>query len=143
MAAHAHRLGAMFGFFKKRRAIKGFVRDMGPELRKRYGRKSHYTPDEVKQTGRELRSNQDYFPYALCLFCSQADFNSQFPGAGNLPDYNALREEVGSSCFGGDTSFDANTAIEAASNTDTGWSGSGGDFGGDSGGDSGGGGGGD
>jgi hypothetical protein len=117
----------MFGFFKKRRAIKSFVRDMGPALRQEFGKKPHYTAEEVRRVGSRVGSNSDYLPYAMCMFCAPGVFDSLYHGSHS---YDSMREEVGSTYFGGDTSFDADTVIEAGeTGGDSGWSG-GGDGGG-------------
>ena len=131
----------MFGFFKKRRAIKSFVRDMGPALRQDFGKKPYYTAEEVRSAGRRVGSDMDYLPYAFVMFCTPETFASQDSGSGETHDYDAMRHEVGSTYFGGDTSFSADTVIEAGeTSTDSGWSGGGdGGSGGSGGGDGGGG----
>jgi hypothetical protein len=131
----------MFGFFKKRRAIKSFVRDMGPALRQEFGKKPHYSAEEVRKVGNRVGSNSDYMPYAFCMFCTPMVFDSLYHGSSH--NYDAMREEVGSTFFGGDTSFNADTVIEAgesfpdsgSSGGDSGggWDSGGGGGGGDSG----------
>lgn len=141
----------MFGFFRKRRAIKSFVRDMGPTLRRNFGTKPHYSPEEVRQAGRLTGSSPDFLHYAFCIYCTHAAFDALHAGEPATPSYDELRREVGDSHFGGSTTFDANTPLEADSpsssdsgGSDGGWSGDssggwdsgggGGDFGGGGGG---------
>ena len=125
-----HYGAAMFGIFKKRRAIKSFVRDMGPALRQEFGKKPHYTAEEVRTSGRRVGSDMDYLPYAYVMFCTPDTFASQVSGSGDTRDYDSMRQEVGSTFFGGDTSFSADTVIEAGeTSTGSDWSG-GGDGGG-------------
>ena len=143
-----HDAGIMFGYFRKRRAIKSFVRDMGPALRKDFGTKPHYTPEEVQHAARQTGIGQNFIQYAFCMYCTHAAFDAFHSGGSSHSDYDTLRQEVGNAQYGGNANFDASTPLEAdSSHSDSGSSGSWGDSGGgwdsgggDSGGDGGGGG---
>ena len=118
----------MFESFRKRRAIKSFIRKVGPALEQRHGRKPHYTPDEVRGAAAGAGVMNQWIPYAFAIYCLQDAF-TQDPSLSGA-NYGDLRKEVADSHFHGDTSFDAGTAIDAA---DAGSS-HGGDAGGDAGG---------
>jgi len=49
----------MIASFQERRAINGFVRQLGPVLERRFGRKRHYSPKEVKRGGRDIGAPPD------------------------------------------------------------------------------------
>jgi hypothetical protein len=57
----------------------------------------------------------DYFSYAYCIFCSHEDFDRHHKETGEPGNYDSMRAEVAEAHFGGDTSFDAGTAIETGS----------------------------
>ena len=105
----------MFAAIRKRRAIRSFIRKIGPALERRFGRKSHYSPEEVRHAGRDVRAQPDYFCYAYCIYCSQDDFDHHHRQTGEHCDYDSMRTEVAETYFGGDTSFSAETAIDAGS----------------------------
>ena len=144
----------MIASLRKRRAINTFVRKLGPALERRFGRKRHYSPKEVRRGGRDIGAPVGGdFCYAYSIYCSREDFDEHHREAGEHCDYDSMRAEVANLQFGGDTSFDAGTAIDhAASHHDStggshdsgggwfGWGGSDSDGGGDSGGGDGGGG---
>ena len=97
----------MFAAIRKRRAIRSFIRKIGPALERRFGRKSHYSPEEVRHAGRDVRAQPDYFCYAYCIYCSQDDFDHHHRQTGEHCDYDSMRAEFAETHFGGDTTFNA------------------------------------
>ena len=106
----------MFTTLKKRLAIRSYVRKLGPALRRRYGRQHHYTPEQVRRTASLTSVNTDYLCYAYCIYCSREAFELHHRQTGEPCNYDAMRTEVGAGHFRGDTSFDANDAIDATTN---------------------------
>jgi hypothetical protein len=105
----------MFTSIRKGRAVNSFVRNVGPSLKRRYGRKRHYSPEEVRRAGRDVGAPTDYFCYAYSIYCSREDFDHHHQETGEHCNYDSMRAEVAETHFGGDTAFDAETAIEAGS----------------------------
>ena len=80
---------------RKRIAIRRYVRGLGPELRRRYGRAKRYIPAQVKRT-----------------------IDAYHRAAGESCDYTAMRAEVAARFLEGARSFDAADVIECG----IGWS---------------------
>jgi hypothetical protein len=98
---------------EKRQAVKAYIRDLGPALQKKYGRKPHYTPEQVRETALVGALSIDYMCWAYLLYCSQPVFHSIHSAAGEVCDYSAMREVVAGTFFGGNMGFDA---VEVAAN---------------------------
>jgi hypothetical protein len=92
---------------EKKQAVKAYIRDLGPALQKKYGRKPHYTPNQVRETALAGSMSIDYMCWAYLLYCSQPAFNSIHSAAGEVCDYLAMREVVAGTFFGGNIGFDA------------------------------------
>jgi hypothetical protein len=97
---------------EKKQAVKTYIRDLGPELQKKYGKKPNYTPEQVRETALVSALSVDYMCWAYLLYCSPTAFNSIHSAAGEACDYSAMREVVAGTFFGGNPAFDA---IELAS----------------------------
>ena len=111
-------------------AIRRYVKGLGPELRKRYGRANQYTPAVVKRTVEERGYNQNCLCYALAIYCSRQDFDAYHRATGEACDYDAMRGEVADRFFGGSPSFDALDVIDSSiSGTEAGGATDGGDSG--------------
>lgn len=106
---------SMFATIRKRRAINSFIRKVGPSLERLYGRKRHYSPDEVRLAGRDVGAPIDFLCYAYCIYCTRADFDCHHQQTGEQCVYDSMRAEVADRHFGGDTSFDVCTVMEAGS----------------------------
>jgi hypothetical protein len=92
---------------EKKQAVKTYIRDLGPELQKKYGKKPHYTPEQVRETALVSALSVDYMCWAYLLYCSQPVFHSIHSAAGEACDYTAMREVVAGTFFGGNLGFDA------------------------------------
>jgi hypothetical protein len=75
-------------------AIRRYVKGLGPELRRRYGRSKRYTPAQVKRTIEQRGYSREWTCYALCMYCGRRDFDAYHRAAGESCDYNAMRGEV-------------------------------------------------
>jgi hypothetical protein len=111
----------MLDSVRKWLAVRSYAKGLGIELKKRYGKQTHYTAAQVKRTAEQGRYNIDYLCYALCMYCSLGDFNDYHRDTGEDCDYAAMRSEVANRFFDGDASFNADDVIEGAA----GWDGTG------------------
>jgi hypothetical protein len=100
-------------------AIRRYVKSLGPELRRRYGRAKRYTPAQVKSTIEQRGYSTEWTCYALCMYCGRRDFDAYHRAAGESCDYNVMRGEVAARFLAGAPSFDASDVIDCG----TGWSG--------------------
>jgi hypothetical protein len=71
-----------------------FIKQLGPKLRDRYGHKSYYSPEQVKQTIAITNYTAGDDCYALSMFCSEDDFNTYHRSIGESCDYGMMRQEV-------------------------------------------------
>lgn len=104
---------------KKDRAIYQHLKNLGPELRKRYGTKPAYTPAQVRETLNFIRYRDGYDCYGFAIYCDDIDFNEYHRTIGESCDYHAMRAEIArsfDSVFHGDTTFTASEAIEYGCN---------------------------
>lgn len=99
---------------KKYFAIRSYVRRLGPELVRRFGKRRYYTPEQVRKAVRGGRFNEDDICYAYSMFCSREDYDSFHAELGETGDYDAMRGEVGRRYFGGSTDFEPSSIIHHA-----------------------------
>ena len=90
----------------KKEAVQGYLTKLGPELRERYGKSEHYTPEQVKETALASALSIDYLCWAYVIFCSVHDFNRIHTAAGEVCDYSGMHSLVGETFFGGIAQFD-------------------------------------
>ena len=105
------------GFFerwRKRKAIKSYIRKLGPLLVKRYGKQHTYTAAQVKRTVDENGFNADYVCYAYSTYLSPADFEAVHREMGQTCDYEAMRSEVAESHFHGHSDFTVHDVFHEA-----------------------------
>jgi hypothetical protein len=93
--------------FKKRRAIKAYVKKLPGLLAKDYGRLSHYQPLQVRRTIERAGLDTTYACYAIALFSSREDFAQFHNESGESCDYDGIRGEVAQEHFSGDAGFSA------------------------------------
>lgn len=126
-------------------AIRSYIKKLGPELRRRYGAQSKYSPAQVRATIQSKRFDADRGCYAMAMYCDRADFDRHHQSTGESCSYDTMRAEIGSRLFGGNTTFDVASLVNVSENSglfdfapsaDAGF-GAGGDGGGDAGGDGG------
>jgi hypothetical protein len=98
---------------QKRAAVKTYVNTLGPKLRAQYGKKDHYTPEQVNHTVIVTGLNIDYMCWAYVMYCSPPDFERIHAAAGEVCDYSAMRGVVGDTFFGGNADFVTSEVVEA------------------------------
>ena len=59
---------------RKWSAVRSYMKRLGPDLKKRYGRRKLYSAAQVKRTIESGGYSMDYICYALCMYCSLGDF---------------------------------------------------------------------
>jgi uncharacterized membrane protein YgcG len=104
---------------QKDRAIYHHLKNLGPELRKRYGTKPAYTHEQVRETLNYIRYRDGKDCYALAIYCDYLDFNEYHRTIGETCDYHSMRDEIVRSfdaVFHGNTEFTASEAIEYGCN---------------------------
>lgn len=102
---------------RQRVAVRNYVKHVGPELRKRYGKQRKYTPTQVKQTIYASGYSSDVDCYAFAMFCDRDDFVEYHRTIGESCDYNSMRSEISESCgfiFPSGTTFDAAEVIDSS-----------------------------
>ncbi|MBV7263457.1 hypothetical protein KCG43_15750 [Photobacterium sp. WH24] len=122
--------------FKKRRAIKSYIKKLPSMLKRDYRKSKRYTPKQVKSTIERGGLSVVYACYGIAMFSNRKDFDQFHQEIGENCDYDAMRCEIGDIYFNGSSDFSVSDITSASSD-----SGGGIDAGGFSGGDSGGGGG--
>ena len=94
-----------FSNFRKNRAIKSYIRKLGSDLARRYGKSKLYTSGQVERTVHDEGYNWRHICYAHALYTSVKQFDKWHEERGESCDYNEMREEVSNNFFGGDTSY--------------------------------------
>lgn len=148
----------LFKTFRKKQAIRSYLGRLRPHLVKRYGKRPHYTPRQVRAAIFAARLDISYDCYAYAIYSTQEDFRQYHEQAGESCDYLQMRSEVAEMYgYAGSVGADGTDAIDSADGIDFGdptfgdsgdsggsgggYSGADGSGGGDSGGGGGGGGG--
>lgn len=89
-----------------RAAARGFIRDLGPELRRRHGRRKHYSPAQVQAASKDRGLMWDWDCLAYCLYCSPGDFSAIHAASGEACDYGVLRQGIADTFFNGHVEFE-------------------------------------
>ena len=109
---------------EKKEAVRQYLGKVGPDLRKKYGKRDSYSPEQVRRSVEDQGLGIDYLCFAYCMYCSPYDFDLIHAATGEVCDYVAMRSLVGDTFFGGSSAFDAlgfadfvlagSTALDAA-----------------------------
>jgi len=91
----------MFRWLRKRRAIRGYRHELGPQLRATHGNKRHYTREEVFGTIRAGGFSEEFDCFALAMYCDQSEFDAYHQAAGLACDYGAMRDHADCDGFDG------------------------------------------
>ena len=94
----------LFSSYRKNKAIKSYIKKLGRDLSRRYGRSKLYTSGQVERTIHEEGYNWRHICYAHALYTSFEQFNNWHEERGETCDYGAMREEVSTQFFGGNIS---------------------------------------
>lgn len=70
------------------------VRVVGNDLVKNYGKKSHYTVQEVKNANRRQGIDYDFACWSHAVFNSHADFDEYHKRIGEVCDYASMKSEM-------------------------------------------------
>jgi hypothetical protein len=70
------------------------ARQLGPALIKRYGKKKHYTPQEIRDTYMTNKWDLDFSCWGMSLFSSQPDFDAYHKEIGEVCDYGQMKSEM-------------------------------------------------
>lgn len=84
----------MIKSIQKRLAIRSYAKQLGPALRKLYGRQKTYTPAQVKQTIGSCGLSADYACYAFAMYCHRDNFDQYHRDTGENCDFDAMRTEI-------------------------------------------------
>ncbi|XOV77536.1 MAG: DUF6559 family protein [Aestuariibacter sp.] len=118
----------MFANLIKKRAIKSYIRRLGKDLARRYGKSKEYTSGQVIKTVQDEGYNWRHICYAHALYTSMKQFDKLHQEQGENCDYYEMRNEIAESFFGGVVSS-MESAVFSYSSSDPGGAdgGSGGD----------------
>lgn len=94
----------LFSNYRKKKAIKSYIQNLGKTLSRRYGKSKLYTSGQVEKTVYEEGYNWKHICYAHALYTSMKQFNQWHYDRGETCDYGEMREEVSNNFFGGDIS---------------------------------------
>ncbi|WLQ14442.1 hypothetical protein O5O45_00640 [Hahella aquimaris] len=61
-------------WWRRRAAVKSYIKVLGPALAKKSGRKRVYPVKKVRALVKELGLSEQYIAYAIALYCKEADF---------------------------------------------------------------------
>jgi hypothetical protein len=85
----------IFRSYRKRKALESYSTVLGPRLRGRFGRREHYTADEVISTVGIYRLSRTYLCYALAMYCDRETFDAYHAERGDAAcSYARLWREV-------------------------------------------------
>jgi len=84
----------MLAAIKKRQAIKDYRDKLGPHLRRRHGKRDHYSTEQVRHGAYELGLPLDPLCYAYVMYCTPEDFRAHHEAVGESCDYGAMSAEV-------------------------------------------------
>jgi hypothetical protein len=90
---------------RKRRAIQRYAQKLPRLLAKDYGRRTQYTPPQIKSTVDRYNMNAIYSCYAIAMFSNRDAFDQFHEASGEQCNYDAMRGEIATEYFGGNSGF--------------------------------------
>lgn len=108
---------SFLGEWRKRRAIRFYVRKLPRMLRSDYGFSRTYTPRQVVATIERNGLNRDHAAYAIATFSDPAGFVQFQESDGEHYNYEAMREDVAFNYFNGNTNFTVSDVMHAFPDT--------------------------
>ena len=110
----------MLRLIKRRLAIRSYVFKLSQKLPQRFGKKNHYSIEEVTNAARDAGYQTAFIAYAHAIFCSRADFDAYYQQLQVRCNYDELRAVVSRRYFNGVRDFDAASIIAATKRTNEG-----------------------
>ena len=92
--------------FKRRRAIKSYIKDLPRLLAKDYGRSKTYTPKQVKRTIEHAGLPIVDSCFTIAMFSTRSEFDKYHEEIGEICDYQAMRCDVANNHFNGNAGFE-------------------------------------
>ncbi|HQR07306.1 MAG TPA: hypothetical protein PLN21_10820 [Gemmatales bacterium] len=96
----------------KKKAVASYITRLGPELKKKYGKREHYTPEQIRETALHHALSIDYLCWAYVIYASMPDFERIHTTAGEVCDYSGMHNLVGETFFSGNLDFDVSSVVE-------------------------------
>jgi hypothetical protein len=97
--------------FKRRIAIRDYVRRLPAELLRRWGEQRYYALDQVSSAAEQAGFDKTFLAYAHALFCRREEFDSYYGPLKVACTYDGLRRIVSRRYFEGASDFDAASII--------------------------------
>ena len=82
----------------KKLALRSYRRRLPDLLRRRYGRETHYRPEQVESVARDHGFRLDYLCFAFAMFCERGVFDELHAARGETCDYDAMHVAAGEPC---------------------------------------------
>jgi hypothetical protein len=101
----------MIRHVKRYFAIRSYVRRLGAELVRRFGKREFYSVEQVTQAVQRGKFSAAFIAYAHATFCSQTDFDAHYEPLRVSCSYQGLRRTVSRRYLSGRLDFDAATII--------------------------------
>ena len=95
---------------KRRSAIGSYFWRLSQALARRFGKKSHYSTEEVSKAA-EAGFDAAFIAYAHAMFCTREDFDAYYGPLRVRCTYDGLRGSVARRFFDGATGFDATNIL--------------------------------
>jgi len=102
---------AMIRHVKRYLAIRSYVRQLGADLARRYGKRQFYSVEQVTLAVQRGKFSAAFIAYAHATFCSQTDFEAHYEPLGVSCSYQGLRRTVSRRYLSSRLDFDAATII--------------------------------
>ncbi len=103
------------GSFRKRRAIRSYMRQLPKLLLKNYGASRSYTAQQVRTTIERAGLNTEYACYALAMFTDRDTFAGFHDGIGEHCDYDGMRSEISHAYLHGNADFSVSDIVGLSS----------------------------
>ena len=95
----------MINYIRKRNAIKSYVDVLPLLLRKKHGKRKHYSKENVQKEILSAKLNQRFIGYAYAIFLSKHEFDSLKIENISIGDYSSLRSYISKRYFKGNDKF--------------------------------------
>jgi len=109
-----------FERIRKRKAIGSYVRKLPGLLAKDYGRRTQFTPAQIRSTIERYHLNGIYSCYAIAMFSARDAFDHFHEASGEHCSYDEMRGEIAGDYFGGNTDFGFSDTLATVSDSTSG-----------------------
>jgi hypothetical protein len=105
---------ALFEKIRRKRAIDLYLTKLRPQLGRMFGKREHYSPEQVEQAVVAAELPIEFVEVGMALYATPGDFDAYQAARGSLRARSEVREEIGTLFFKGNARFTRQDLVDYA-----------------------------